>query len=44
MSWREPYFALGVCFLWIGAGAIYFVTSSKSSGKEILLTARPQIT
>jgi amino acid transporter len=41
MSWHEPYIALGVSLLWIIAGAIYFAMSSKSKGKEIMLTVKP---
>jgi amino acid transporter len=44
MSWHEPYIALGFSILWAVGGLIYFVTASKSSGKEILLTAKPQMT
>ncbi|MGD1085979.1 MAG: APC family permease [Verrucomicrobiota bacterium] len=43
MSWHEPYIALGFSILWIAAGAVYFVTASKSKGKEIMLTAKPQM-
>jgi amino acid transporter len=43
MSWREPYCALGVSLLWIIVGAIYFAMSSKSRGKEIILTAKPGV-
>jgi hypothetical protein len=41
MSWHEPYIALGVSLLWIIAGAIYFAMSSKSKGKEIILSVKP---
>jgi amino acid transporter len=41
MSIKEPYIALGVSLLWIIAGAIYLVMSSKSRGKEIILTDKP---
>jgi amino acid transporter len=41
MSWHEPYIALGVSLLWIVWGAIYFTMSSKSRGKEIILTTKP---
>jgi amino acid transporter len=38
MSWHEPYIALGFSLLWILAGAVYLVMSSKSKGKEIILS------
>ncbi len=41
MSWKEPYIALGVCALWGIYGAIYFLRSSKSNGREILLSSKP---
>jgi amino acid transporter len=41
MSWKEPYIALGVCAVWGVYGAIYFLKSSKSRGKEVLLSSRP---
>ena len=41
MSWREPYIALGVSFLWIIIGAIYFATTSKAKGKQMVLTTKP---
>ena len=42
MSWHEPYIALACAALWIGGGAVYFMTTSKSKGKEIILTSKPQ--
>ena len=42
MSWKEPYIALGVAAVWGIYGWIYFVKSSKSKGREILLSGRPQ--
>jgi amino acid transporter len=41
MSWKEPYIALGIAFVWGLYGLYYFVKSSKKHGKEILLTERP---
>jgi amino acid transporter len=41
MSWHEPFYALGFCILWIIAGAFYLVSSSKTKGKEIVLTQKP---
>jgi amino acid transporter len=41
MSWKEPYIALAVCGVWGIYGAIYFMKSSKSSGREVVLTSKP---
>ncbi len=41
MSWHEPYIALGVAAIWGVYGLIYFVRSSKTQGKEIILTNKP---
>jgi amino acid transporter len=41
MSVKEPYIALGCSFLWIIIGGIYLAMTSKSKGKEILLTVKP---
>ncbi len=41
MSWHEPYIALGSAALWIVIGGFYLASSSKSRGKEIVLTAKP---
>ena len=41
MSWKEPYIALGVCAVWGVYGAIYFLKSSKTRGKEVLLSSKP---
>jgi len=43
MSWHEPYLALALSALWIGAGWVYFTMSSKTKGKEVLLTAKPGV-
>jgi amino acid transporter len=43
MSVKEPYIALGVSALWIIIGAIYLATTSKSRGKQILLTVKPGV-
>jgi hypothetical protein len=42
MSFKEPYIALTCAALWIIVGAVYFTMTSKSKGKEILLTSKPQ--
>jgi fatty acid desaturase len=36
----EPLLALGVALVWAIYGAVYFVLSSKSSGRTTLVTAR----
>ena len=41
MSWKEPYIALGVCAAWGIYGAVYFLRSSKTKGKEVLLSSKP---
>jgi len=41
MSWKEPYIALAVVGVWGIYGAIYFLSSSKSKGKEVLLSNKP---
>jgi basic amino acid/polyamine antiporter, APA family len=41
MSVKEPYIALGFSLLWIIIGAIYLASTSKSKGKEIILTVKP---
>ena len=41
MSIKEPYIALGVSLAWIIIGAIYLTATSKSRGKEIILTSKP---
>jgi len=41
MSWKEPFIALGVCAVWGIYGALYFLKSSKSKGKEVLLSSKP---
>jgi amino acid transporter len=40
MSVKEPYIALGFSVLWIIIGAVYLAMSSKSRGKEIILTTK----
>jgi len=37
MSWKEPYFALGIVAIWGIYGLVYFMRSSKAKGKAILL-------
>jgi amino acid transporter len=43
MSIKEPFIALGVCFVWGLYGAFYFVRSSQKRGKS-MLSARPTAT
>jgi hypothetical protein len=38
MSWKEPFIALGIAAAWGIYGGIYFISSSKKSGKDILLS------
>ena len=40
MSWKEPYIALGVCGAWGIYGALYFMKTSKSKGKEMFLSSK----
>jgi amino acid transporter len=42
MSIKEPYIALGFAALWAVSGFVYFWRTSKSKGKEMILSARPQ--
>jgi hypothetical protein len=39
-TWKEPYLALGISAIWGIYGGIYFLRSSKSKGKAVLLTSR----
>ena len=41
MSIKEPYIALGVAALWGAYGLVYFLMSSRSQGKAIILTNKP---
>jgi amino acid transporter len=41
MSWKEPFIALGIAAVWGIYGLVYFRSSSKKRGREILLTERP---
>jgi hypothetical protein len=43
MSWKEPYIALGVAAVWGIYGLVYFRSSSRKHGKEILLSQRPTV-
>jgi hypothetical protein len=43
MSWKEPYIALGVAAVWGIYGLVYFRSSSKKRGKEIILSERPVV-
>ena len=42
MSPKEPLIALGMAVLWMIIGGAYFMVSSKSKGKEVILTSKPQ--
>ena len=37
MSWKEPYFALGIAAVWGVYGAVYFFMSSKKKAKSVLV-------
>ncbi len=39
MSVKEPYIALGICFVWGAYGALYFLRSSKAKGKGVYVEA-----
>lgn len=39
MSWKEPFWALGICLVWGGYGAVYFVKASKAKNKPMLVGA-----
>jgi basic amino acid/polyamine antiporter, APA family len=39
-TWKEPYLALGISAFWGIYGAIYFLRSSQSKGKAILLESK----
>ena len=41
MSPKEPLIALGLSAVWIIIGGIYLATSSKSKGKEVILSQKP---
>jgi amino acid transporter len=43
MSVKEPYIALGICAVWGIYGGIYFMSSSKSKGKSVMLTDKPAV-
>jgi amino acid transporter len=43
MSVKEPYIALGASAVWIIIGAIYLMSTSKSRGKEVLLSTKPTV-
>ncbi|HLX69997.1 MAG TPA: APC family permease [Verrucomicrobiae bacterium] len=40
MSWKEPYIALGVAFLWGIYGAFYFKSRSAKTGKPVMVTQK----
>ena len=39
-TWKEPYLALGISALWGIYGGIYFLRSSKSKGRAVLVSSR----
>ena len=41
MSVKEPFIALAICAVWGVYGAIYFVRSSKTKARPVLLTEKP---
>ncbi len=41
MSPKEPYIALGACFLWGLYGAYYFVTASRKRAKPLFVNEKP---
>ena len=41
MSWKEPYIALGVAFLWGAYGFVYFRKRSASLARPMLLSEKP---
>jgi basic amino acid/polyamine antiporter, APA family len=41
MSVKEPFIALGICAVWGVYGALYFVRSSKTKARPVLLTEKP---
>jgi amino acid transporter len=43
MSVKEPFIALGVAAVWGIFGAIYFITKSKKTGKEMFVSAPPTV-
>ena len=43
MSVKGPYIALGFCALWGVYGAIYFLRTSKSKAKPVLIAERPKV-
>jgi basic amino acid/polyamine antiporter, APA family len=42
-TWKEPYLALGISAVWGLYGAVYFIRSSKTKGREVLLPAKQQL-
>jgi amino acid transporter len=41
-TWKEPYLALGISFIWACYGGVYFLRSSKAKGRSALLTAKQE--
>jgi hypothetical protein len=39
-TFKEPLLALGISAVWAAYGAIYFIRSSESKGKPVLLKTR----
>jgi len=39
-NWKEPYFALAIAAVWAIYGGIYFVISSKKTGRTTMVTSR----
>jgi amino acid transporter len=39
-TWKEPYLALAIAFIWACYGGVYFLRSSKAKGRSALLTAK----
>ena len=37
MSWKEPYFALGIAAVWAVYGVVHFFTSSKKKAKSVMV-------
>jgi amino acid transporter len=43
-TWKEPYLALAIAFIWACYGGVYFLRSSKAKGRSALLTTKEQTT
>jgi len=42
-TWKEPYLALGISAIWGLYGGVYFLRSSKSKGKAVLLPSKQAV-